>query len=336
MKKRFAINKRTMGRELVVMSQRGERLNTQRAKWLGDAQYNILLRFECEMGRDGERAVLHYDVRELVSLKTYLKREVLDDAVYIKLLMSVQEVMDTCSSNRIPTELIQFDAQHVFVDNQAQPRFVVIPLDDMPFEVENSPLTMLKALGNTRRLSFTSPYAETLSMQLEAFVLNQNNVFSANAFRAFLRDNCGVGQPTRNVRGNTFVPPDTGTWDKERKSNRVWNPVDGAGGGSNRNRGVTAYWLERLSNGESYSLRESQQLRIGRGSQNDVQLTGNPKLSRTHVLLRCVGNSVSLTDLGSANGTWVRGTRLNPNLDVTIPLGQRFSLANEELVVKRG
>lgn len=333
MKKHFVLNRRTMSREFVVLPQRGERLNTQRAKWLGETQQNVLLRFECEMGRNGEKAVLHYDVHGLVSLKSYLKREVLDDVGFVRLLVSVQEVMDTCAANKIPTELIQFDTQHVFVDNQAQSRFVVIPLDDMPFEVENSPLTMLKALGNTRRLSFSSPYAEALSSRLEAFVLTQNNVFSANAYRAFLRDQCDVGQPSRSSKSNSFTYRESGTRDDGDTVVRVWSPVD-RDGSKNQTFDANAYCLERISTGESYSFSEAREMRIGRGSKNDVQLTGNPKLSRTHALIRCMGSNVSIIDLGSANGTWVNGVRLDPERGKTIPLGQRFSLANEELVVR--
>jgi len=48
---------------------------------------------------------------------------------------------------------------------------------------------------------------------------------------------------------------------------------------------------------------------IGRGSDCDLRLGQSP-VSRHHCLLRCRGGEVTLTDLGSANGTFVNGQRL--------------------------
>ncbi len=341
MKKKFAFNKYFKGRELLIIAQRGEYLDTRRAKWLNEVNEINLLRFGYEETRSG--TLLHYDVGGLVSLKKFLKHSVLDDAVFMKLMLSVQGVLDTCSSRHIPTELILFDSSSVFVDDQSQPRFVVTPLDNVPFTVDNSPLTMLRALGNPRRLSFVSPSTEMLSAKLEAFVLNQNSVFSANAFRTFLRNQCGVdsAKVAHDRKGDSWRDPYTNggtTKGADDTKKHLWNGVDEQNGrGRTRGRGVSRIRcvMERLSTGEIYPITANQRMYVGRGSHNEVQVTGNPKISRNHAILVCGGDFVSLVDLESPNGTWVQGRRLAPNKQINIPMGQRFSLADEDFVVKR-
>ena len=336
MKKRFALSRQTHGRELLVIAQHDESLNTRRAKWLSENTDRLWLRFGYEITRHGDGATLHYDVRGLVSLKSFVRRHVLDEIAFTRLLVGVQKVLEACGAQRMPTELVLFDPAFVFVDNQALPYFVLTPLDNVPFTVGNSPLSMLNLLGNPRKLSFTSPAAEMISAKLETFVLNQNNVFSANDFRTFMHDQCGIAGTQRQDTRNP-VPIYTGTLGKSGETElRMWSGVGDQWQKPAFSVGSRRCMLERLRTGETYPLASGVQLGIGRGSKNAIQLTGNPKLSRNHVVIYCSGNTVSITDLGSANGTWINGRRLNPNVRVSISLGQRFSLANEELVIREG
>ena len=334
MKKRFSLNAQTRSRELLVIAQRGEILDTRRAKWLAENYSPNLLRFSYEITRGGNGAILHYDVKGLLSLKSYVRKHVLDDVMLTQLLASVLSVLDSCSGNRIPTELVMFDPSYVFVDSKTFPRFVVTPLENVPFSVSNSPLSMLQVLGNPRTLRFMSPVAEMISAKLEAFVLNQNSVFSANAFRTFLRDQCGVGVERRR-HFDERVLNTVGTQNVDRTSSRMWNGVDGRSGGFEYAGNSTRYRLRRISSGEVFPLKENAQLAIGRGSKNAVQITGNPKISRVHASLYCAGRTINIVDYGSANSTWLQGRRLNPNARVTIQLGQSFFLANEEFRVEQ-
>lgn len=332
MRRKFVRNRHTLRRELVVSSQQGEALNTHRAKWLADCASPVLLRFDYDLARDGIGATLHYDVNGLVSLKSYLKKQVLDDACLVNLMVSVQEVLDTCA-RKVPTELIYFDPKLVFVDNRAQPRFVIVPLDNTTYEVGNSALTMLKALGNPRRLLFTSPSAQLISSALEAFVLEQNNTFSYNKYRDFLDSYVNTRRTSTEVQHKKIIPLSSET-NADEMAFRMWNPLDGWGS-QRPQRTQNTYRLERLATGESYPMEASRPIEVGRGSHCDVQITGNPKLSRTHARLDCSGSTVTIVDLGSANGTWVQERRLVPQSGVAIPLGAKFSLANEVFEVQR-
>jgi hypothetical protein len=55
----------------------------------------------------------------------------------------------------------------------------------------------------------------------------------------------------------------------------------------------------------AYGFRANQ-LTIGRGRENDVQIRNDSKVSRRHCRIVCDGTAAFIEDLGSANGTFVR------------------------------
>lgn len=55
---------------------------------------------------------------------------------------------------------------------------------------------------------------------------------------------------------------------------------------------------------------ENGTLRVGRTPDNDIVLN-DPSVSRSHLELKIDGNKVTITDLGSSNGTYVNGIRIN-------------------------
>lgn len=79
--------------------------------------------------------------------------------------------------------------------------------------------------------------------------------------------------------------------------------------------------------GAEEKLRE---LLVGRGNQADLILN-RPEISRRHARLRSLGADTLLEDLGSANGTFVEGHRLQPGQPVRLELGQRVAFGPVEL-----
>lgn len=70
------------------------------------------------------------------------------------------------------------------------------------------------------------------------------------------------------------------------------------------------------------------ELTIGRAEDNDLKLL-DPKSSRHHALIKREGALFVVTDLGSANGTWVNGVRLTgPH---TLRHGERITIGDAEL-----
>ncbi len=69
------------------------------------------------------------------------------------------------------------------------------------------------------------------------------------------------------------------------------------------------YKLVRSEGGESYDLRTGALLVVGRGLGADIPL-GDPTISRRHASLERAGEQVTVRDLGSSNGTFVNGQRV--------------------------
>jgi FHA domain len=67
---------------------------------------------------------------------------------------------------------------------------------------------------------------------------------------------------------------------------------------------------EVLSAGEEYAL-DSTALTIGRGGQNDVSIEGDEFASARHVRIEPRRDGVWVSDLGSTNGTFVNGVRID-------------------------
>lgn len=75
---------------------------------------------------------------------------------------------------------------------------------------------------------------------------------------------------------------------------------------------------------------ETPGLVVGRGSEADLILN-RPEISRRHARLRAEGRETLLEDLGSANGTYVDGHRLQPGHPVRLQPGQRVAFGPVEL-----
>jgi hypothetical protein len=65
-----------------------------------------------------------------------------------------------------------------------------------------------------------------------------------------------------------------------------------------------------LSVGEEFGL-DSRQLTVGRGAQNDVSIEGDEFASAEHVRVEPRRDGVWVSDVGSTNGTYVNGSRID-------------------------
>ena len=83
----------------------------------------------------------------------------------------------------------------------------------------------------------------------------------------------------------------------------------------------------------SVPLPKEGSLLIGRGGEADVSLAGNG-VSRRHALLRIESSMFTLEDLGSSNGTSIRGATIPPNQRVMIAPGESV-LVGEFVIVLR-
>jgi DNA-binding NtrC family response regulator/pSer/pThr/pTyr-binding forkhead associated (FHA) protein len=100
-------------------------------------------------------------------------------------------------------------------------------------------------------------------------------------------------------------------------------------------RGPETFWLVAINEGsvQTHLLPEVGTVRIGRAEESDLAVD-DPTLSREHAAIhRAPG--FELEDLGSANGTRLRGSALAPHQPVTFAPGELIELGSVTLVVVR-
>ncbi len=83
----------------------------------------------------------------------------------------------------------------------------------------------------------------------------------------------------------------------------------------------------------THPLQESGTLTIGRSSQCDIEVDER-SISRRHAILS-IGETVTIEDLGSANGTFVRGQRLTFGHPAVISVGELVALGSANIILQR-
>ena len=82
--------------------------------------------------------------------------------------------------------------------------------------------------------------------------------------------------------------------------------------------------------GQAYRLHSGRSLTIGRASgRNDIALPGCDNVSGNHCRIDISGSTVTVTDLGSTNGTYLDARRLTPHQPTTVAPGATFYLGNK-------
>src|SRR5690349_21487186 len=107
-------------------------------------------------------------------------------------------------------------------------------------------------------------------------------------------------------------------------SDSTFRPVQGFGG------------YELLVTGDGNATRlplsEQAELLIGRAPEAEVRLDGN-SVSRRHALFRARGANFSIEDLGSSNGTLLRGQAIPPHTETSLTPGEAIVVGEFVLVL---
>jgi len=121
--------------------------------------------------------------------------------------------------------------------------------------------------------------------------------------------------------------------DERKLKNDMYQPFDGSDAWGS---------LHLLDTGQVLPLSVRNEFTIGRVSEGqpimpDVDLSPYQAyaagVSRLHAVIKRDGNRIIFIDLGSANGTYINGKRLNPNVEQVIKHGDIIALGKLKLQV---
>ncbi|MEP6755775.1 MAG: FHA domain-containing protein [Chthonomonadales bacterium] len=93
---------------------------------------------------------------------------------------------------------------------------------------------------------------------------------------------------------------------------------------------ATTLHLVETSSGRSLSLKSGDNI-VGRENCDVLIMDGT--VSRRHALLNVTGETVTLTDFGSTNGTQVDGVRLSPNLPTPVTVGSNLRFGSASMTL---
>lgn len=93
--------------------------------------------------------------------------------------------------------------------------------------------------------------------------------------------------------------------------------------------------IESLNTGIAFAINQPEYI-LGKSKERvNGEIPGNPAISRVHCKITCQGGKYYISDMGSANGTFVNGRRISQNEQAPIENGSRIKLANMEFIVRR-
>ncbi len=307
MKKRFVRNRKSGRRELVISPKRGGSVSSRKLRWLDTCRRTFLL--SCR--HDSGRRKLSYDVDGLTSLRGFVARSELTTAFLVNVIVGISEVLALCASAGIPYFYVLLDPAYVFMTARGELRFVFLPVGSAASLIENTPLAILSLVCDAKKVRFATPEAAELARRIADFVILQEEGFSSNALRRFVRAECGVGVSVDGVA----------TW-PDASTEGVTCGDEGA------------WLLRRTSTDETHPLPEGRNIRLGRGAECEVRVMDGEDVSRAHACVRRERDGVLLWDMGSTNGTTALGRRLQADERVRLESGESFSLASERFVVE--
>jgi hypothetical protein len=91
------------------------------------------------------------------------------------------------------------------------------------------------------------------------------------------------------------------------------------------------FYLKGVVEGAKSIRLENKELIIGRSFSADITIS-NEMLSKEHLAIKISGNRVIVTDLGSTNGSYIDGKKIEPRESVVLTKGSKLILGSEEVI----
>ena len=334
MKCQVAWNWKAARTELVVTSQKRERLVLSEAEWLAEEPCPRLIPAFFDYAHvDEKRAVVRYDIMETTKLSKLLKRRMLNTEQVSRLLMGLEQAVRTCAYASMFVEKILFHPDFIYLDAQQNPNFIFIPFANMAYDARlNSPFAMLSAMSDPRRMHWQSAEGELQRDAIQKFV-HIEKIFSVNKFSKLLRDTLWGGMDVDAL--DEHVEPLTREVPRE-------HPVDPSAmfiGDLFAKDDVPAhsaqvFAIRRDDTGEVFVLPEAgHMVTMGSSTSCGYVVRNNDFMQDVHLRIRTEEDCVSIEDCDSAYGTFAFNRRLAPHTPTPLYVDDKFLIGGEAFFI---
>ena len=286
--------------ELVVRLSRRESWDAGAARALRSCAEPFVVPMDYDVGGRRDDVTFRYDVSGLRSLRTVLRGDVLGGDFLVRAMRRLVELLDWRGSRLFGEPYVCWLSPFVYVDAPGDVRFVVAPIRGVRSKRQDSALSLLLALSDTRHVRYAGPDDIMLAERVREFAICEDGTLSHMRLRAFVEELA----TTYDVGGRAgaegaCVLVDADGWQR---------------------------W--RIEEGRSYAM--------GRAATNDICVQDSAMVSRRHALVQYDGGTVIVRDLDSTNGTFAEGRRLTGGQCARLRPGQTFSLSGEVFRIERG
>ncbi len=160
-----------------------------------------------------------------------------------------------------------------------------------------------------------------------------SNCKHANMTGALFCAECGAQLIGRDTLTTQSIATENLKTASRRTTGEMSQPVEGENAWAN---------LHLLDTGQVLPLSSRNEFTMGRISEGqpimpDIDLSPYQAyaagVSRLHAVIRRSGNAIVFMDLGSANGTFINGSRLTPNTEQTLQHGDILALGKMRIQV---
>ncbi len=263
---------------------------------------------------------LHYNVQDMVSLKNYLEMIPMSKKVFVSLLSQFLEILRKLDELSLDSRKVHFDMEHVFVVPSIRKlKFVYVPIEG--YTVNSTADDFLRNLvqyasfSEYEDSSYMNEYINIINrdykismydLSVYLSILTNGNVCSSNTHITSLRCwNCNAILK----QGNQFCPA---CGERIFKEN------------------IPCIIRQKT---QEKTLLDSNDLILGKNRDEcKVFIGDNPLVSRKHALISSKNGYFFLIDMGSTNGTYINGIKLQSGDKYRLRNDDKFYLANELFV----
>lgn len=275
---------------------------------------------------DGKKQ-LTYQAPVTLSLETYLKKNVLSEAVFWQLVSQIVEAARAVERRGLyPTHLLM-EKDAIFVEEDSKKLFFVY-----------QPITGVNLSSNVLALLEDLVYQEMKKgggVQQSYLVLFQN----------YLPQSRGALENLKH-----YIDQVTGNEEKSQSPKRERDDVSARNPSSIERTGRPGPNNATVLLSNSGKVKKEEEIRLtrvkgnvqlsfsqnsiylGKSSVNDYCVQGNESISRSHAVIERQGTEYFLRDLKSTNGTFLNGEALEGEEFYGLQSGDRILLADEEFI----